>query len=698
MVASKYLVMYTAGIFSTFSLLPRKWHVSLDCHLSSTLRTNTGCAYFNKRTPANVFAFTILFNMRRVQDVAVLSSLVLSLLLCLSLAVVYPKITTSANKLWCEKLGDEILSVQNYLTRQEQCSWNFLDSIFVKTFWDCPFSGLNRIHEEEAEAVFTSSTIANVSHTSEKRFSVVRRYTFHCEIHIHLVAEISEVEDMHIIGRPTTDIFIFVLMKHEHTREKICSLEKLKWKFYVRSDRLHLLPCDVSHAKVDRRLINLNKAYLRISGLVNAPYMLVHPKSPKEITGGTFVTLFHVASKHFNFTYDISTERKPSGKKVNGTWIGIIGDLIDRKQDMGMALRVTHERFGILDYTQFMFYERSIFILAHPRTYTRWDSLMRPLPPLAWLLTVIAFLLFIPLLYITLNFHARTYTDKTDLLYRSAMYPVAAALEQELKLPDETRLLTASWTFFCLLLGVLYSDKLLLELTFPHFEPIPLNLEQVHTRPDFRMVFHFWGSTMIDRFRNKHNPMLLSLGKRLILEPDGGKCVYEAVVKPRTLCLGIRSFLSVHMAKNATLSTGFQSYKTSEDIFFPIYISFPLQKDSIYTAAWDELAGRFRESGLLRKWNEDILLGFRKQGRKWIMSQNTSGIYNILLGTMLSSESSGQIPLAMRQVFVVIVIYLFLTICCLLIFSTEIRHVIMDRGRRGFGETARKHSYTTYIE
>ena len=179
---------------------------------------------------------------------------------------------------------------------------------------------------------------------------------------------------------------------------------------------------------------------------------------------------------------------------------------------------------------------------------------------------------------------------------------------------------------------------------------------------------------MIDRFKNKHSPMLLSLGKRLRMEKDGGRCVYEAVTKARALCIGVESYVLVHAARNATLSTGFQSYMVSQDLFLPIYLSFPLQKNSIYTAAWDELAGRFRESGLLRKWNNDILLGFKKQGRKWVLSQRESEVYNVLMKTMVSSDNSGEIPLAMSQVFVVMVMYLVLTVSCSLVVGLELRH------------------------
>ncbi|CAG7824300.1 unnamed protein product [Allacma fusca] len=504
------------------------------------------------------------------------------------------------------------------------------------------------------------------------------------EKNIHKKREEECYQKLVLFGAPSVDIFIFLddfAQKPEYNLDTSL-LKLLKWKFYAdygsvghkMNPEETMRPgntreiCQVSDVEVPRSRINLNGVSLKVSGIVLPPYMILDKGSGK-IMGGTFCLLFEVVSKYYNFSYDMSTDPKPTGSLLpNGSWTGMMGDIYHGKKDIGMCIHVTSSRYEHLDYTTYMFTEQALFLLAHPVTNVKWNALISPFTPQVWFYFMTSFFLMVLVFYLVfktgdlypVNNNCKYSKEKTsEIVYQAFMHPFRIAIDQDSVVPKRGRILTGFWLLFVLVLSTGYKDKLVSFLTFPEPDPIPRNLKEVHRRPDFKMIFHFWGSTMLDRFQNKHNSMMLSLGKRLVLEKDAATCVVNATLNQKTLCLGVRSFLSLAMAKNVTLSSAFQTYQLSEGLFFPIYLSFPLPKNSIYTAAWDRIAGMFRESGLLPKLNQDVFREFKKQGREWILKDHNSGIYRSLLNTMRSQDESEK-PLAFKHFLMV---FAFLTLC-----------------------------------
>ena len=498
------------------------------------------------------------------------------------------------------------------------------------------------------------------------------KFIFLCELFI-LRTPTDSNKFLGSVLQPSRDAFLFIIDSPSSVPLVLESslLAALKWKFFLRLDsgdltiaRDTLKSCtrkNYDHEatkggtwlEISRRKINLNGVYLTVAGLAVPPFMLLNRE--RKIVGGTFVKVFEEASKNYNFTYDMSTERKPIGFQLpNGTWVGLIGDILYKRKDMGTCIRPTLHSFPLLDYTTFVFHERALFVLAHPETHVRWNALIRPFKLTLWISLAVTFLAFIPTFYLSLSSHARSNDRETHrsskkpnysmLLYESIMFPFATSMEQGLEIHHGGRIIASIWLLSTVILCSGYKEKLMTSLTFPETHPVPRNLEEVYEMKDYRLIFHHWGSTMLDEFKNANDKVMSSLYSRLELETDAAKCVTQAAFRQKTLCIGSLSFIGVAMGLNLTLSATFQSYRTNErgELFFPFYISIPLQKHSVYTAAWEEIGARYKESGIIYKWNEQVLHGFKEQGRDWMLTQRDGEQYKMITTMMVGHDTSAR--------------------------------------------------------
>ena len=86
-------------------------------------------------------------------------------------------------------------------------------------------------------------------------------------------------------------------------------------------------------------------------------------ESSEELEGndryeGICIDLMEELSRalQFNYTIHLNEDNAPGAKNENGTWNGLIGDLIEGRADLAIAdLTITFEREEVVDFTmQFM--------------------------------------------------------------------------------------------------------------------------------------------------------------------------------------------------------------------------------------------------------------------------------------------------------------------------------------------------------
>ncbi|XP_071786751.1 glutamate receptor 4-like [Asterias amurensis] len=140
-----------------------------------------------------------------------------------------------------------------------------------------------------------------------------------------------------------------------------------------------------------------NKTYL-VTSVIEPPYLML--KEPRHLYFGNnryqgyAIDLLEEIVKKTPFKYKINlVHDKAYGIPINGTWNGMVGELVDGKADLAVApLTITSDRERVIDFTKpFMSLGISIMIKKPQTTKPDVFSFMHPLSYEIWMCIVLAY-------------------------------------------------------------------------------------------------------------------------------------------------------------------------------------------------------------------------------------------------------------------------------------------------------------------
>jgi len=106
------------------------------------------------------------------------------------------------------------------------------------------------------------------------------------------------------------------------------------------------------------------------------------------------------------------------------------------------------------------------------------------------------------------------------------------------------------------------------------------------------------------------------------------------------------------MARRMTLNTTVLPMIYSKDAVIRRFLSLGFQENSMYVDSFYDITGGIASMGIVMKWEEQIFTAFKKEGRKHVLSQEGSEIFNKLMDLARPEEDA--VPLQLDSLFVVI--------------------------------------------
>lgn len=200
---------------------------------------------------------------------------------------------------------------------------------------------------------------------------------------------------------------------------------------------------------------------------------MTYPPFVINATDGFEIDILELLEDIFNFTFDITVDRKATGwgDKVNGTWYGKLKTIKDN-YIFGIGNLVVDEAIGEdFSYTQDYFVQRAHWITPIPKLMPRYKVIFIIFKGYLWLLIIITYFIFV-LLFHVLSFskyELRKYKEYGNIfIYTFGLYICAAIGTQ----PKSTivRYLFASAVLLSFLLSSFYQTLLINFLTHDHYE------------------------------------------------------------------------------------------------------------------------------------------------------------------------------------------------------------------------------------
>ncbi|KAK8786035.1 hypothetical protein V5799_007601 [Amblyomma americanum] len=209
---------------------------------------------------------------------------------------------------------------------------------------------------------------------------------------------------------------------------------------------------------------------------VNTPYVVLGTRGPDDqykFQEGVELKLLKAISHKLNFTYSLNVDRYAEyGALKNGTWTGLIGDVLYRDSHMALSeISFTHQRTEVISYLYPVLYDVLAYITKAPRVIPFALAIVRPLSETMWACLVLALVGSSAFLYCL-----RWSPVDRGRSHRPDFWFLLSTLSRQNPWEEEHtsagyRVFLGPWWLFVLVLTTLYSARLVAIMSVAVYEP-----------------------------------------------------------------------------------------------------------------------------------------------------------------------------------------------------------------------------------
>ena len=373
---------------------------------------------------------------------------------------------------------------------------------------------------------------------------------------------------------------------------------------------------------IENRDVNLRGRNLKVAAAPIPPYITFDPLG--SINGGAHYLMLEHYGEKYNYSMKLDTETvKGTGIFRNGLWNGMTGAVYYRVADLSIMMGGTVERYGVIDFISFQD-DVVFFITRPPNARIKWQAIVYPYRPSAWLAIALSYIA------VTITLYLKLWVKKTPKRNFYAIFiPYQILLDQgfEISIPGRIKRLTALWMFFVIVISTGYRSDLVSYFSFPAPESIPRDFEALDRRADYKVLFNYHAGTAFQYFDSAQYGAMQRIRQRFELQPDTAACGISAALEPHTVCICWGLVIRPIISGNLSLPGAFKPMIVfgKPAVTFPIGFAFP--KNSIYTDTFERLTGFHRDAGLVQKWNQDVYTNYSVAGKGWMKTQRESEVF-----------------------------------------------------------------------
>ncbi|KAL0994606.1 hypothetical protein UPYG_G00124760 [Umbra pygmaea] len=259
---------------------------------------------------------------------------------------------------------------------------------------------------------------------------------------------------------------------------------------------------------------------LTITTILEKPYVMLRPDHQaldgNERYEGFCVDMLRELAQllHFSYRLQLVTDGLYGAMEVNGTWTGMVGELIARKADLAVAgLTITSEREKVIDFSKpFMTLGISILYTANMTRQPGYWSFLEPFSPGVWLFMLLAYLIVSCVLFLVtkLTPYESCLQGRCKLvlnhytLGNSLWFPVGWFIQHGTAISPHalsTRCLSAAWWFFTLIVVSSYTANMAAFLTVQRME-VPIESVEALAEQTTIEYGTTWGGATMTFFQN----------------------------------------------------------------------------------------------------------------------------------------------------------------------------------------------------
>ena len=306
----------------------------------------------------------------------------------------------------------------------------------------------------------------------------------------------------------------------------------------------------------------------------------------------------------YNFTLDMRepTDGGKWGEALpNGTWIGLVGDVKERRAHFGIAnIFLTLSRWKHVDYTRPYDHEHACFAVWNKPPLPHWLAVVRPFSWPAWLMILSSLMFSVAALVVLARLAGGERATFTSLP-RAALYNFGVLLARTNILEPRrapSRSFDIGWRLAAMVLGFAYCAKLISFLSFP---TVPAPLDTHRELAETGVEVGSWGGTLGELMAASTSPWDRQLATRYIPNYDFDNALRRVFAQEYGY-IENRNTLIYYIQKYYTTKAGEKQLHIMDECFQNFMISVMLPKYSMLTDLFSRTILRVREAGLIPIW------------------------------------------------------------------------------------------------
>lgn len=331
--------------------------------------------------------------------------------------------------------------------------------------------------------------------------------------------------------------------------------------------------------------------------------------------------------KRLNFSLDFfpSTGWGGTGFRFpNGTWIGVVGDLLSKNAELGQAAGQTFSRNSVIDYSFPITYEWLTFTTGEPQRFYSWRAVYRPLSIGVWTFLFVsgAFMTVMFVLFLkAIESSRHPKYSQTIGMKRVSIIMLKSLVEQG----DDTllspsfsatfKILSLFWLLYVLVLITAYKSKLVGFLAFPDVEVPPDTFEALAKSTSYKILLQYTGAAF-NLFKSSVNPTYVKIFEKMKIEKSDVKC-FEEAIHSKSGCISWANIVDYVVFKNLSDAHGRAPLVKAPAATYFLTGGILMRKRAIYREEISHYVKQSVDSGLLEKWKTLDAKFVLKERREW---------------------------------------------------------------------------------
>lgn len=422
-----------------------------------------------------------------------------------------------------------------------------------------------------------------------------------------------------------------------------------------------------SHLEIQKVVNNYNGRTLRAAYLQEPPHFYANtdnqPEGPQYMMISEITRLTNHSVSYYRDLWTPGFGRLLS----NGSWTGLIGEMVSGRADMATTSAPTLERSPYVDNPRSSYILPLVMSLQSPQAYRDWHALVDPLDPFVWMCTLVTFLITIVAFAIkqVLGSKTKSWRSVWELVlptYGIFVEQMSPALER-----STSKFLLILWVTFSYLIGTAYRSNLVSFLTFMEMEKVPDTFLKLYEDPSYSIILHSVGGLELDLLKNSKNSVFKGIGARMTMDPDAEACL-EAAATSKSVCIAWLAFVISVMGEDTD--------GKFKNIFIPkrweafCWVGSVFRKGSIFTGTFSRYVEIMMASSLFNYWEDKTLRKIKSENRRRTEEKKRAA------GTSEESSQESQPDtnhsLDVSDIFIVLVLSVGGNLLALLCFIREI--------------------------